>query len=73
MMLMDLPKRNKPKTFDMYMLCLSLRQYYLDQVHWVPHLREISGVKPPQGVLILQSSANCTLISTTLLDAVLNV
>lgn len=45
MMLMDLSKKNKPKTFVLYMLCLSLRQYYLDQVHWVPHLREISGVK----------------------------
>lgn len=73
MMLTDLPKRNKPKTFVLYMLCLSLRQYYLDQVHWVPHLREISGVKATPRRLILQSSQNCTLISTTLLDGVLFV
>ncbi len=54
------------------MLCLSLRQYYLDQVHWVP-LQEISGIKPPQGDMILQSSPHYTTISKKQLVITKNV
>jgi hypothetical protein len=37
------------------MLCLSLRQHYLGQVHWVSRLCEISGVIATPRRLIFQS------------------
>ena len=42
----DLLRNNKP--IALWMLCLSLRQHYLGQVHWVSRLREISGVSHPK-------------------------